>query len=89
MSPRRIRAGENLKINKVDYQIGGLFFPMSLDQVNRAKYVLGDRMNSPRLEYYNRCTNDGCGWIWNKTDREILNRTCPVCESEGTTDGTC
>jgi hypothetical protein len=80
--------GKILKINKVDYQIGGLFFPMAPDQVNRAKHVLGDRMDSPRLEYYNRCTNDGCGWIWNKTDREILNRTCPVCESEGTTDGT-
>nr|AIF16371.1 helicase [uncultured marine group II/III euryarchaeote KM3_74_A11] len=79
--------GKILTINKVDYEIGGLFFPMAPNQVNRASHVLGNGMDSPALEYYNRCNNDGCGWIWNYTDQEIPNRTCPVCESEGNPDG--
>ena len=76
-SPRKI-----IMINKVEYEIGGLYFVMPPDDVDYAKHILGEDSRDENLKWYNYCNNEGCGWVHRNTTEKCSIETCPVCQSE-------
>jgi len=71
--------GRVLTINKEDYRVGGLYYMMAPDRINRARHVLGEGMESEALLYYNRCYTSGCDFVHKDVERELLDKDCPVC----------
>lgn len=79
-SPRKV-----IMINKVEYEIGGLYFVMPPHDVDYAKHVLDENNRDDNLRWYNFCNNEGCGWVHRNTQQKCDIETCPVCQSEDET----
>ena len=86
-SPKKI-----IMINKVEYEIGGLYFvmpPTNLGypyDVDYAKHILDEENRDKYLKWYNYCDNEGCGWVHRDTEKKCETVICPVCQ-ESDDDG--
>lgn len=74
--------GREIVVNGVEYTIGGLSFFNPPDKINRARHVFGNRLASDALKWYNRCSNNKCGWVSKDMESKILISNCPVCDGE-------
>ena len=82
-SPRKV-----IMINKVEYEIGGLYFVMPPTgeyphDVDYAKHILDEDNRDENLKWYNYCDNEGCGWVHQKTEEKCTIEMCPVCQASG------
>ena len=78
--------GRILTVDGTDYKVEGLYVYGANDGVNRAREHFEHGVDFKRLWYYNRCTDDGCGWVSDKLEEALYaadeTGTCPVCNSE-------
>lgn len=96
---REYSPGKEISVDGHEYVVGGLSFFNPEDKVDQAYQMLRPptpEAPNPNILWYSRCIEKECGWVYGKTDRpynqpdengRLINETCPLCGSEGGTNG--
>lgn len=75
--------GRVLTVDGTDYRVQGLYIYAPSDGISHAEEHFAGGVDFDRLWYYNRCTDDACGWV--SSDLRTMQYPgdergdCPVC----------